>query len=51
MGPGVCLISCLKLLFPNRVVKQLYHKTRFFPTTGGCLPRRDAGPWGKSVGQ
>ena len=23
------LISCLKLMFPNRVDKQLHHKTRF----------------------
>lgn len=51
MGPGVCLISCPKLLFPNRVVKQLYHKTRFFPTACGRLPCWDTAAWGKSVGQ
>lgn len=30
MGPGLCLISCPKLPFPNRVNKRLDHKTRFF---------------------
>ena len=37
MGPGMCLISCLKLIFPNRVDKQLHHKTRFFLTAGVLL--------------
>lgn len=31
------LISCLKLMFPNSVDKQLHHKTRFFLMAGICL--------------